>query len=231
MFKRERHVRIATILQSLDAGILKSHGCLFGGGTAIVLSHDEYRESLDIDFICSDWAGYRSLRQILTGKKGLRAIERRGMPLNPVAELRADQYGIRTLLKVGETEIKFEIIHEGRILLEPAHENHQICGIATLVPLDMAACKLLANSDRWADSSVYCRDIIDLAMMDLSSQQLKKALSKASGAYGAAVGKDLKKAIKRLEENPGRLDDCMDALKMTSVPKALLWSKIRVLRF
>lgn len=59
MFKRDHHVRIATILQSLDPDVFINHNCYFGGGTAIVLSHDEYRESVDMDFLVSDLAMYR----------------------------------------------------------------------------------------------------------------------------------------------------------------------------
>jgi hypothetical protein len=33
------------VLQSLNAELLRTHRCYFGGGTAIVLRHGEYRES------------------------------------------------------------------------------------------------------------------------------------------------------------------------------------------
>jgi hypothetical protein len=45
LFERDHHVRIALVLQALDAEALAAHGCLFGGGTAIALGHGEYRES------------------------------------------------------------------------------------------------------------------------------------------------------------------------------------------
>ena len=38
MFEREHHVRLASVLQALDGELLQSNGCLFGGGTAIVLA-------------------------------------------------------------------------------------------------------------------------------------------------------------------------------------------------
>ncbi len=227
MFKRDHHVRIATVLQSLDADLLRQRRCYFGGGTAIVLLHDEYRESLDLDFLCSELSGYRELRLALAGQKDMEAIMRKGV-LSPAArEIRADQYGIRTMLKVGSLEIKFEIVFEARLALEEPKKNRQLCGVSTLAPVDMAACKLLANSDRWADDSVYCRDLIDLAMLDIPSKLFLEALNKASEAYGESVSRDLKKAIARLKEHSERLDDCMDALKITDVPKALLWDRIR----
>jgi hypothetical protein len=48
-------------LNALDARCLAQHGCLFGG-TAIALSHGEYRESVDVDFdvLVSDSDGIRT---------------------------------------------------------------------------------------------------------------------------------------------------------------------------
>lgn len=62
-FNRPHHRRIASFLSSLDADFLAGCGCYFGGGTAIVLLLNEYRESVDVDFLCSSTAGYRTLRE------------------------------------------------------------------------------------------------------------------------------------------------------------------------
>jgi hypothetical protein len=234
LFEKEHHLRIATVLQALDAENLAAHGCLFGGGTAIVLSHAEYRESVDIDFLVSDPRGYRELRHALTGERGLSAIARVGSELTAAREIRADQYGIRTMLVVGGTEIKLEIVFESRITLESLHSGDpnspRICGVATLTDLDMATTKLLANSDRWSDDSVFSRDLIDLAMLEPTRPLLKRAIEKASSAYGKSIERDLEKAIETLKKRPGRLDECMVSLKIESVPKALLWKRIRDLR-
>jgi hypothetical protein len=227
LFKRDHHVRIGTILQSLDGDLLRSKKTFFGGGTAIVLSHGEYCESIDIDFLCSDLPGYRDLRQALTEANNLEPISRSGISLNLMREIRADQYGIRTMLAVGTVEIKLEIIFEGRISLETPSQQDQIVGVSTLSQVDMAATKFLANSDRWVDDSIYCRDLIDLSMLKMTHQTFNISLSKASMAYGKSIKRDLIKAIGRLKNNPSHLNDCMDALKMNSVPKALLWSQIR----
>jgi Nucleotidyl transferase AbiEii toxin, Type IV TA system len=104
-----------------------------------------------------------------------------------------------------------------------------ICGVATLTPLDAAASKLLANSDRWRDDSVLSRDLIDLAMMTPSRALLRQAIAKAQGAYGAAIETDLCKAIQNLRERPHRLDRCMQAMRMTTVAKAVLWKRIKAL--
>lgn len=229
MFKRDHHIRIATILQSLDAEILDRHHCFFGGGTAIVLTRDEYRESLDIDFLVSDKLGYQKIRQLLTNE-GIKAITRKGMSIETAREIRADQYGIRTMLRVGGVEVKFEIVFEARIQLQVPTRDSKICGISTLTPLDMAATKLLANSDRWSDDAVNSRDLIDLAMVGLTKSEFTLAMEKASEAYGESITRDLAKAIEALENRSGRLEKCMDALKINKLPKAVLWSKIRQLR-
>lgn len=228
MFKREHHMRIATVLQAMDSEVLDQYHCLFGGGTAIVLARNEYRESIDIDFLISDREGYQKLRQLFK-QDGIKSITREGLKIETARDVRVDQYGIRTMLLVGDVEIKFEIVFESRISLEPDLKNQNICGISVLSDLDMAATKLLANSDRWADDSVYSRDIIDLAMVGLTRESLKKAIKKSEQAYGDSIHKDLEKAISSLSQRKGRLEECMDALKI-DIPKALLWKNIRELK-
>lgn len=229
MFERPHHRRIATVLQALDADVLLANGCLFGGGTAMALRFGEYRESVDIDFLVSRLDGYRQLRQHLMGPEGLRAITRPGHVLTPSREIRADQYGMRTLLQAEGADIKLEIVLEGRIELEAPGPDDRLCGVATLTPLDMVIRKLLANADRWRDDAVLCRDLIDLAMMAPPKKLLRRAIDKARAAYGDDVLADLARAIENLRERPHRLDICMKAMAMTTVSKAALWSRIRAL--
>ena len=118
MFDRPHHQRIAHVLSALDGDVLRAHSCWFGGGTCIALRYGEYRESVDIDFLVSDAAGYRELRQLLTGPDALVPITRTGaMPLKVLGEVRADQYGIRTRVQMDGHAIKFEIVREARLVL------------------------------------------------------------------------------------------------------------------
>ena len=230
MFKRQQHNRIAQVLHALNGRFLLENRCLFAGGTVIAMRYGEYRESIDIDFLVSDIGCYRNLREILTGAKDLTAIVREGSaPLAQARELRADQYGIRTMLLVDNQPIKFEIVHEGRIEIAPPADGDEVCGIATLTPLDMATSKLLANSDRWNDDGVFSRDLIDLAMMNPSLPLLRRAVAKAEQAYGAAILRDLEKAIGALQIRHGWLERCMQVMAM-NLPKAQLWQKVRALR-
>jgi hypothetical protein len=230
LFERAHHRRVATVLLALDGQRLSAQGCLFGGGTAIALRYGEYRESVDIDFLVSHTEGYRTLRQWLTGPGGVGSLARAGVALEASQPVRADQYGIRTMLRVEGIDIKFEIVLEGRIELDPPGPDDSVCGVATLTPLDMATSKLLANSDRWADRSVLSRDLIDLAMMRPSRKLMRAALAKARAAYGDSIENDLGKAIDQLRDDPHRLDHCMRSMGMTTVPKAVLWTRIKALR-
>lgn len=229
MFERPHHQRIGQVLTTLDSERLRELNCWFGGGTAIALRYGEYRESVDVDFLVSDLGSYRQLRQALGGRD-LSGISRPGeAPLVLARELRADQYGIRTMLRVQDVQIKFEIVLEARMALETPGRTDALCGIATLTRTDMAASKLLANSDRWSDDSVFSRDVIDLAMMGLPPRHLRPALDKARAAYGDAVVLDMHKAIAALRSRPGWLARCMASLAITS-PPASIHQKLRALQ-
>lgn len=230
MFEREHHRRIAALLGALDADVLAAHACWFGGGTAMALRYGGYRESVDIDFLVSDLDGYRALRQLLTGPAGFGALVRVGAALELVRELRADQYGLRTLLREGGgVPIKFEIVLEARIAFDRPGADDFIAGVAGMTPLDLAASKLLALADRWRDDAVFSRDLIDLAMMQPAKPLLRAAIAKAAAAYGNSVEASLDKAILDLRDRPHRLDACMGAMQMTTVSKAQLWASIKTL--
>ena len=230
LFRRPHHQLIAQVLGTLNGPLLSENHCLFGGGTVIAMSYGEYRESVDIVFLVSDVTGFRNLRQLLTATGGIAAVVRKDAePLAQLREVRADQYGIRTILQVTGQPIKFEIVLEGRIGLAAPDPDKLLCGISTLTPLDMATSKLLANSDRWADDGVFNRDLIDLAMMEPALPLLHEAVAKAETAYGQAVLADLGQAMNRLQNRNGWLERCMQVMDM-QLPKALLWQRIRALR-
>lgn len=228
MFSRLHHQAIAQVLYALDADLLRKHDCLFGGGTVIAMRYGEYRESVDIDFLVSSSTGYRELRQLAGA--GLEPLFKGSdLPFAPLREVRIDQYGIRSMLKVVGRDIKIEIVREGRIKLDTPGPEDRVCGIATLPPIDMATSKLLANSDRWYDDGAFNRDLIDLSMMQLNRVLIEAAVSKAQEAYGNAILQDLAKAIDRVENRSSWLERCMEAMAM-DIPKAVLWKYIRRLK-
>ena len=219
------------MLESLDAERLRALQCWFGGGTAIALLHGEYRESVDIDFMVSDLPSYRLLRQAMpTGTTWLAPLLGEGAePIATERPVRTDQYGIRTMLLVEGVPIKFEIVLEGRIELQVPGRSRTVNGIATLAEVDLAASKLLANVDRWADDSVFGRDAIDLAMMDLPPRRLRPAVEKASVAYGDSVTEQMLRAIDAFSQRDGWLLRATRALSI-NIPAAAVQSKLRALR-
>ena len=118
MFERPLHQRIAQVLGALNGTKLKEHSCLFGGGTVIALRFGEYRESVDIDFLLSDVTRYQSVRQLLMGTDGINAIVLPGQPvLAQLRDIRADQYGIRTMISVAGQTCPPRFLH-GQYLME-----------------------------------------------------------------------------------------------------------------
>ncbi len=209
MFKRAHHQRVARILDALNAQLLTEAGCYFGGGTAIVLLLDEYRESVDVVLLCASHEGYRTLRNAVN-ENSLGPLLTQAMPL--ARAVRADRYGIRTFLMVDDVPIKFEIVREDRIPLQA--QTHPGIPILTLSQVDMFAEKLLANTDRWADRSTTSRDIIDLAMMVHHWGPIPpSAWLKVEDAYGASARRAFVKAQELLADE-AHLAECLRKMSM-----------------
>lgn len=225
MFRRSHHQRVAEVLSALRSDLLVEHQCWFGGGTAIVLQNGEYRESVDIDFLVSETHAYRALRQLVRDD-GVSALASR--ELVTVRAPQVDGYGIRASVVVVGVPIKFEIIHEGRIELDVPEAGNEVCGVRALTRGDQVASKLLANDDRWADTSTFSRDLIDLAMMRPTSAELAAGGAKAVDAYGRTIGDSLDKAVESLRGRPERLSECVSALRCEA-PPAEVWQAIRTL--
>lgn len=209
MFDRPHHQRIAKLLACLNEDFLAQSGCFFGGGTAIALSLNEYRESVDVDFLCSSMDGYRELRDTINSAS-LGSILK--APVELAREVRADRYGIRTFALVDGVPIKFEIVSEGRI--EVSGSMDSVFGVPTLSHEDMYAEKLLANADRCADRSVLSRDAIDLAMLiDHWGVIPDEAWAKTRRAYGRSIDSAYARAIELVSE-PDYLTTCLKKMQM-----------------
>jgi hypothetical protein len=212
LYSRPHHQRIQRILESLNPDLLLRNQCLFGGGTAIALTHGEYRQSVDIDLIVSSKVGYRELRG-LVNSQGIEALMTRPVPLR--REARIDQYGIRCAFDVDSAAIKFEIVFEGRVELQDPLPEDRVNGVWALTMRDKVATKLMANSDRWADDSVWSRDIIDLAVLTNGQTADPAGVSAAVAAYGSSVLVDFDKARTSLLERERWLLNCMKRMQMT----------------
>lgn len=229
MYERQRHNQIALILQNLNQQLLIDHECYFGGGTAIAMKYGEFRTSFDIDFLIENVQGYREIRQIVKQDGLLSLFKQDFSNVSQVKLPLVDQYGVRSAISFMGADIKFEIVLEGRIPLDKPLPEDSIAGVGTLTRTDLIAEKLLANSDRFADDSVFSRDVIDLAFMDIKHLSTNAGLEKAQKAYGPAIMKDLEQAIAGLKERPDWLDRCLDFLQIKA-PRAIVLKKLSTLQ-
>ncbi|WP_377295747.1 nucleotidyl transferase AbiEii/AbiGii toxin family protein [Rhizobium sp. SGZ-381] len=209
-FHRPEHMVIASLLRALDHDLLMDCRCWFGGGTAIVLTHGEYRRSLDVDFLCADRDGYRQLRsRFLEMKDGTLFPSTVTLLREPIA----DTYGIRTLLDYQGLVLKFEIVREGRVDLSGS--RHGLLHVPTLSLDDMFTEKLLANADRCYDRAVAYRDAIDLGrLIRMHGTIPPVAREKAEDAYGADIGRKLRGIVHHLGQNPGEVAYAATTLDM-----------------
>jgi len=213
-FKLEHHNHILTILNSLNKQVFQKNKAYFGGGTLIALLYNEYRQSNDIDFICSvSSSGYKNLRSLIFDHSYQALFSN----LNYISIGRSmmDQYGIRMLIKIENSNIfiKTEIIAEGRFELEKPR-YYQWTNIPCLSENDAITSKLLANSDRYIDDNILSRDLIDLAILRLNHTFNKIAIDKAEQAY--EVIRPLKIAIQRFQERPEYRERCFEQLKIST---------------
>lgn len=213
-YSRARHNAVDKVLARLNGAFLARAKCFFGGGTRIVLELKEYRESADIDFLCSDREGYRELRSTIRhGSLG----ELAAAPIELLREVRADQYGVRTVLRIDDEPVKFEIINEARIDL-----SGEFIDRLRVPCLDRACCfaeKVLANDDRGLDESVSSRDVIDIAYMveAWGMQAFIEGVHKARDAYGKGVEATLRASARRLARNRTYFKKCVTSLGIADV--------------
>ncbi len=209
-FKRTDHNKIAGLLRNMNAEFLLESRCWFGGGTAIVLTHGEYRRSLDLDFLCSDTDGYRNIRN---------AVFDHGLPalfwgeVRQLRDIRSDAYGVRTLVEFEGLAVKFEIVREARVMLTGALSSD--LKVPLLGAVDMFAEKLLANADRCFDRAVAYRDAIDLGRLADTNGGIipPAAIEKAEAAYGQDIARKAVGILNHLM-NESEIAYAADALDM-----------------
>ena len=215
MFRRERHRQVLKLLTALDADLLRGCRFLFGGGTRIALDLDEYRESQDVDFLCSDAEGYATLR-FAASSGGYDALFRPDArrDLHLPREMRIDQYGIRFAAEVDGSPVRVELIREARIDLDP-RARPDWSPVDCLSISDCYAEKLLANSDRWADAQVLSRDVIDLgALRRRTGPVPDEAWRKVEQAYKSAAREDLSKAATAFLGDASHQRRCAEGLHL-----------------
>jgi hypothetical protein len=214
VFKYPLHNQILRILQAIDHDFLLSCEAYFGGGTMLVLAYGEYRLSRDIDFLCPYGEPFSRLRRAVYDR-GYEAIFRadRDAGIQFPREIRTDRYGIRFPVQIDDTLIKFEIVAEGRIGLNPPSQPSW-SPVACLDLVDQVTEKLMANGDRWADTSTDARDLIDLARLKLVTDFPAAAIAKAEAVYQCI--EPLKRSILSFQAKPDYRSRCYGNLQVDS---------------
>ena len=182
LFRQPHHALIWRALNDMNAPYLNNIHAAFTGGTLLSMTLGEYRRSDDIDFIINPGDGYKRLRRDLFGQPTLAALSNGQDATVTWGHFRADQYGVRGLVTVEDTPIKFEMFVDNRII-----PVELVSELNTPVPClgysQRLAQKLLANADRGLDRSAHHRDIMDIAMQLYHGAHFERSVTLAEGAY------------------------------------------------
>ena len=180
----------------------------------LALAYGEYRLSRDIDFLCPYGEPFSKLRRSLF-KGGYNTLFDlpKSSELSFPREMRTDRDGVRFAVQSGETTLKFEIVAEGRINLEPPSQPDW-SPVACLSLIDQIAEKLLANGDRWPDKSVCSRDLIDLSILKQKTAFPDEAIAKAEAAYPTI--EPLRRSLKAFQAKPDYRQQCYEKLEIAS---------------
>lgn len=225
-YRRALHQRIGRVLALMDAAFLEEAECYFGGGTQLVMSHGEFRESRDIDFLVSSKPGLRMLRETVNERSLGRIFKGK---IHLAKEVRAERDAIRTYIAEDPSlePLKFEIVVDGRIDLKGAMDN--VLGVPRLELPCAIAEKLLANADRGRAKEHRARDVVDLAFvgLDVDDMALVAGCELAQSAYGQVILKELDEVLKMLHLDAKYRAQCVEDLLVEDV-KALKKGLVRL---
>ena len=194
----EHHQIIESALDNFNADFFCQNSIIFGGGTRIALELDEFRESIDIDFLCPNKASYRAVRQEVTNIELGKLVKEE---FEYIREIRADRDAVRTAIKVANSAIKLEFVSFDDY--ELTYEfNPEKFPVPVLSQESCFYTKLLANADRMLISPY--KDIFDiLAMYKAWGSIPEKAITLAEGHYGEkTVVPSLITALKDMLKSP-----------------------------
>ncbi len=218
-FKYPLHNQILRVLQALDSDFLRSCEAYFGGGTMLVMAYGEYRLSRDIDFLCPYGPAFSRLRNAIYDRSynalfiADRLTAKGDSPIQFPRAMRADRDGIRFPIQIDDVVLKFEIVAEGRIGFNPPLQPNW-SPVACLDLVDQVTEKLMANGDRWADTSTAARDLIDLARLKLVTAFPEAAIAKAESVYRCVD--PLKRSILSFQTKPDYRLRCYEKLQVDS---------------
>lgn len=208
----KHHQIIESALSNFNADFFCENNIVFGGGTRIALELDEFRESIDIDFLCPNKSSYRAVREQVDNVSLGELVKKEFTYLR---DIRADRDAVRTVIQHEEANIKLEFV---------SFDNYELVSVIDkekfVVPfLDQTSCyytKLLANADRKLTPPY--KDIIDiLAMYSMWGSIPQMAFTHASSHYGEKqIKSSLAEALKDIVSNPEKYREAARNVKMKS---------------
>ncbi|NOI30540.1 nucleotidyl transferase AbiEii/AbiGii toxin family protein [Vibrio coralliilyticus] len=209
-YSLQHHKIIESALNNFDADFFCANNIIFGGGTRIALELDEYRESIDIDFLCPNKDSYRAVRGTVDN---IQLNELVNIEFEYAREIRSDRDAVRTVIKHADTYIKLEFVSFADYDLAFDFDKDRFP-----VPfLDKQSCfytKLLANSDRKLQEPY--KDIFDiLAMYAAWGKIPEQAIESAEEYYSRrAIIPDLIRALQDIVDNEDKYFRAANNVKM-----------------
>lgn len=198
-YRLPHHQLVERCLENFNKNFLEENHILFGGGTRISLEINEYRESVDIDFLCQDKHSYRAVREQVTNESLGKLVMK---DFTYARDIRTNRDSVITLLDCDGEKIKLEFV---------CFDNYKLTAGADpdLFPvpyLERTSCfytKLLANADRAL--SIPYKDIFDIVAMVWKWGDIpEKALELARSHYGIVVDRKLAVALRHMVSNKSR---------------------------
>lgn len=195
MFQHQTHLNIENYLKSINHSIFIRSECFLGGGYAISLGAGEYRRCPSLKFFCGSIEGYREIRSAIM-ENGLSAVIGGADDVNA---LRADQLGIRSVLRIEDELIPFEI----RLTTHIPLKSHQpmLCPIDVLSPETLFVERLLAVSDATHDDERTAILMIDLGkLISYWGKIFEPSFLIAERAYGQQALNSFKAGVALIED-------------------------------
>lgn len=205
------HQDIWEALSCFNSQLFADKNILFGGGTRIALEINEYRKSIDIDFLCTQ-GGYRAVREQTTSNSIGQLTKAPNSFVFPRG-IRVDRDAVRTAIKVKESVIKLEFVRFDQVPLV-ADTRNNLFPVPFIDRTTCFATKLLANADRYTREDK--KDIFDLCMMHHAWGSIpKEAWKIANDDYSSRViinALDL-----ALEDMMGKKDEYLEIAERLSI--------------
>lgn len=206
----KHHQIIESALNNFNADFFCENNIIFGGGTRIALELGEFRESIDIDFLCPNKKAYRAVREQVTNTSLGDLVK---IDFVYARDIRSDRDAVRTVIEHEGARIKLEFVSFDNYELVSCIEPAQFP-----VPfLNKTSCfytKLLANADRKLIAPY--KDLFDiLAMYKEWGSIPSESIKLAESHYGEKVIiPDLIIALEAIIKNPSGYEKAAKDLMM-----------------